>query len=185
MKKCLLFVILISCSLISFSQNWTYKDAGNAFDGKYKTSFIKGSGEEFPYNTPMLCINKFESQDRVNFYIGNAGFFNSDYSKANVYLSFNNEPNIIYESKNHNYSNDGSMIFLWDFTYQSDNKIYTVKKTEIIKKLMTAEYLDVRVSTQNGKNDLRFSLKGSTKAINFVISEVLWDRLKDLDNIRR
>ena len=54
MKKLLL--ILIALPLIGFGQTWTFKDGGNAFDGKYKTAFIRGDGQEFPYNNPILCV---------------------------------------------------------------------------------------------------------------------------------
>ena len=168
MKKLLL--ILIALPLIGFGQTWTFKDGGNAFDGKYKTAFIRGDGQEFPYNNPILCVNKFESQDKVNFYIGDAGYFDSDYSSAIVYFSFSNEEGVIYVSKNHNYSNDGSNIHLWDFMLKSNNSV-EFKKKDIIKKLTDAKYVDIRISTQSSKNDLRFSLNGSTKAIKFVIPE--------------
>ena len=60
-----------------------------------------------------------------------------------------------------------------------------LKPIDIIDKLTLANKVTVRMSDDYGSNDIVFSLSGSSKAINFVISEVLWDRLKDLDNIRR
>ena len=53
---------------------------------------------------------------------------------------------------------------------KSNNSV-EFKKKDIIKKLTDAKYVDIRISTQSSKNDLRFSLNGSTKAIKFVIPE--------------
>ena len=40
--------------MIGFGQTWQYSEDGNAFDGKYKIAIIKGSGNNYPYNTPSL-----------------------------------------------------------------------------------------------------------------------------------
>jgi len=53
---------------MSFGQSWKSSEGGNAFDGKYKTSSVKGKGDNFPYNSPTMVINKFEGED-LNFYI--------------------------------------------------------------------------------------------------------------------
>ena len=56
----IILTLTLLFSLSSLSQNWKYEDGGSAFDGKYKTAYIQGTGNKFPYKTPSLIINKFE-----------------------------------------------------------------------------------------------------------------------------
>ena len=73
MRKIILFTILL-CQVTISAQSWSFKSGGNAFDGKYKTSSIKGKGTDFPYNNPLLVINLFK-EESLNFYIAEAGYF--------------------------------------------------------------------------------------------------------------
>ena len=40
--------------MIGFGQSWRYSSQGNDFDGKYRTSSIVGTGNDYPYNSPRL-----------------------------------------------------------------------------------------------------------------------------------
>ena len=164
MKEIILFFILLF-QVNLFSQSWNYKSGGNAFDGKYKTSSIKGKGTDFPYNNPLLVINLFNEQS-LNFYIDNSGYF-QDLDKTEILLSLDTEKNIIYECDYFSKSNDSKTIFLNSFiNKQSEKKFSTLN---FIDKLKKANKLYVRIRDNYGKNDLIFSLKGSSKAIDFVI----------------
>jgi hypothetical protein len=166
--KNILSILLVSLllPLMSFSQNWQYKAGGSAFDGKYKTSYVQGVGNKFPYNKPLLTINKFDNQDEINFYISGAGYFQEG-TNTSIRWVFNNEPGIIYSTYSFSYSSDGQMLFLTEFNDpNSDNKI---SKYEFINKLKNASKVSVRTSDNYGSNDIVFSLNGSTKAINSVI----------------
>lgn len=170
MKKFLLFILLFP--LVCYSQTWKYQSGGSDFDGKYKSAYITGVGNEFPYNKPIMAINKFDKNDGFNFYISDAG-----YSQEGIGLSvlfvFSNEPDTVYSTYDFSISNDGKTIFLKEFNDpNSDTKISQV---EFIKKLQDASKVSVRVKDNYSQNDLVFSLSGSTNAINYVIP--------DLDNL--
>jgi hypothetical protein len=166
MKKIVLILILINTTYL-FAQNWEFKSGGNVFDGKYKTSSIKGNGTEFPYNNPVLVINLFK-EESLNFYIADAGYF-QDLSETEVLWIFNNEPNTIYKSISSSKSDDSKTIFFDDFINSNTNK--NLSRIEFIEKLKTAYKVNVRIKDNYGKNDLSFSLKGSTKAIDYVVSK--------------
>ena len=61
MKKIIFIAILLRQIMVS-AQNWSFESGGNVFDGKYKTSSIKGKGTDFPYNNPLLVINLFKNE---------------------------------------------------------------------------------------------------------------------------
>jgi hypothetical protein len=161
MKKLLL--ILLCLPLIGFGQSWRYSGGGNDFDGKYRTSSIVGTGDDYPYNSPRLVINYFEESNQINFYISDAGYFPSS-SNTEVMLSFNNEKGIIYNSLSLGYSSDSKSVFL-DGNFSPNY----LSQFEIFQKLMDASYVNVRIKNDYGQNDMRFSLSGSTKAIKYVI----------------
>ncbi len=168
MKK-LLFTFALLAGICVNAQTWGYTSGDSDFDGKYKTSYVRGSGSEFPYNEPSLAINKFENSNSVNFYISGAGYFQED-TDVRILWVFDNEPGVIYSTYDFSYSTDGKILFLTEFNDpNSDNKI---SKYEFIKKLKLASKVSVRTSDDYGSNDLSFSLSGSAKAIDFVLPDM-------------
>ena len=164
MKKLLL--ILLCFPMIGFGQGWQYKEGSNVFDGAYRTSFVEGIGSDYPYNAPLLCINKFDLSDDFNFYISRSGYFQEE-SDINIEWVFDSEPNILYSISAFSISPDRKILFLEEFT--NPKKDHTIKKIEIIEKLQKGNKVNIRISNKYGSNDLVFSLKGSTKAINFAL----------------
>jgi len=180
MKKLLLFTLLFP--LVCHSQTWQYQSGGSDFDGKYKSAYITGVGNEFPYNKPIMAINKFDKNDGFNFYISDAGY-SQEGTGLSVLFVFSNEPDTVYSTYDFSISNDGKTIFLKEFNDpNSDTKISQV---EFIKKLQDASKVSVRVKDNFGKNDLVFSLSGSTKAINFVIPEEERNKMLEIVNLER
>ena len=167
MKKYLLCIVLFSISSIIEAQSWNYKTSGNDFDGKYKIASINGSGNNYPYNKPSLVVNYFEKDDSFNFYINGSGY-NSSSSDVEVLWVFSNEKDVIYESRYRTLSADGKSIFFHEFYSPKSDEIISVY--EFINKLKAASYVSLRVNGKYDKNDIKFSLSGSTKAINHVIS---------------
>ena len=167
MKK--LFVILLFIPLISFGQTWKYSSKGNAFDGKYKMAYVDGLGGEFPYNDPYLALTKYENKKNIDIYISDAGSYDSDQS-VSLYLIFDNEPDVKYQAFGLSFSADKSAIF-FDFintSYASSPS--NLDKIDIIEKLKKAAKLYVRIEDEYyGQKDLTFSLRGSAKALNFLI----------------
>ena len=167
MKKLLLLAILFLCTQTNIkAQSWKYENGGSNFDGKYKTSFVKGSGSKFPYNDPILAINKYDKNSTSNFFISSAGYFQEG-TGVKILWVFNTEPDIIYSTYSWSYSSDGKTLFFEKFNDpNSDNKI---SKYEFMEKLKSDSRVSVRISNKFGTNDLVFSLSGSTKAIDFVL----------------
>tara|TARA_B110000259_G_C13976309_1_gene386862 strand:- start:197 stop:1375 length:1179 start_codon:yes stop_codon:yes gene_type:complete len=160
---------LIFIPVMLFSQSWKYKSGGSDFDGKYKTSYVQGSGNEFPYESPLMAINKFDRKDGFNFYISGAGYSQED-TGLTVLWVFNNEPDTIYSSYGFSISSDGKIIFFEEFT--NSNSEDKISSAEFINKLKSASKVSVRVKDKFSSNDLVFSLSGSTKAINFVLPDL-------------
>jgi len=182
MKKLLFLSILFLYTQTNVSaQSWKYENGGDVFDGKYKTSFVKGTGSNYPYNKPFLAINKYDNSPAVNFYISSAGYFQEDTSLKILWV-FNTEPDVIYSTYDWSYSSDGKTIFLREFNDpKSDNKI---SKYEFMKKLKSASKVSARISDKYGTNTLTFSLSGSTKAIDFVLPN-LKDLISDVESERQ
>lgn len=182
MKKLLFLSILFLYTQTNIkAQSWKYENGGDAFDGKYKTSFVKGSGSKFPYNDPILAINKYDNSPAVNFYISSAGYFQENTSVKILWV-FNTEPDVIYSTYDWSYSSDGKTLFFVKFNDpNSDNKI---SKYEFMEKLKSASRVSVRISNKYGTNTLTFSLSGSTKAIDFVLPN-LNDLISDVESKRK
>lgn len=178
MKNLIIIFTLFAFTLQSNSQSWKKSSGGDAFDGKYRTSSVRGSGGDFPYENPTLVVNKFDSGS-LNFYISGAGYWQSG-TGVSVRWVFSNEPNTIYSTYDFSFSSDGKIIFLEEFNNPVNDAIKLSKK-EFIKKLQVASNVQVRIENDYGSNSMRFSLSGSTNAINFVLPNLA----KDLEDIEK
>lgn len=163
--KNLLLTLTLLFSFTSFAQAWKYSEGGDAFDGKYKTSSVKGVGTKYPYTSPTLVINKFEGKD-INFYISNGGFF-QEKTGISVLWVFDNEPDTRYSIYDYSISSDGKILFFTEFN--NPNGSGKLTPVDIIEKITLAKKVTVRMKDDYGSNDIVFSLSGSTKAVNFVI----------------
>ena len=179
MKYLIFFLTLFSINIIS-AQSWSYESGGNVFDGKYKTASVQGRGTDSPYYKPLLVINLF-NENSLNFYVSSAGYF-SQSSDVEILWIFNNEPDIIYTTDDYSISKDGKIIFFSSFKNTiTGDKLF---KLEYFEKLKSAGKVDVRIKNDYGKNDIVFSLSGSTKALDYVISKKYKDKIKaDEDRI--
>jgi len=157
--------------MIGFGQSWKYSSGGDVFDGEYRTSSVIGSGTDYRYETPSLVINYFERSKKINLYISNAGYFSTN-TNTEVLLSFNNESDNIYSA--YYIIEDGESVFIGsEFELEGSDEYFS--QLEILKKLMVASYVKIRIQNDYSKNDMNFSLRGSTKAIKYVIPD--FDRL--------
>tara|TARA_B000000475_G_scaffold272038_1_gene271617 strand:+ start:40 stop:1311 length:1272 start_codon:yes stop_codon:yes gene_type:complete len=163
--KNILFTLALLISFNSFGQTWKYSEGTSAFDGKYKTSIVTGAGNNFPYNNPSLVINQFEGES-INFYISDGGFF-QEKTGIKVLWVFDNEPDRLYSTYDYSISSDGKILFFTEFNNPDGSG--KLKPVDIIEKLTLANKVTVRISDDYSSNDIVFSLRGSTKAINFVI----------------
>jgi hypothetical protein len=165
MKKIIFLTFLLSS--ISIYSQWTYKSGKSDFDGGYKTSSVYGSGGKFPYNKPLLVVNKFK-ESSLNIYISNAGY--SGCSNNVISLKFNGDEKI-YKT---DYSSSGSNNDSWFLS-----SFYELEDFELLEKMMKHSYMSARLKSSCGYSDYKFSLGGSTKAINFVVGKNWIQQKKD------
>jgi hypothetical protein len=176
MKKLLLILLTLNVSV--FAQVWDFEEGGNSFDGKYKTASIRGIGSNYPYDNPFLVINKFDNDANFNFYISDAGYFREDQGLKILWV-IDSKSDTLYKSYDWSYSTDNKTLFFKEFIdpkgeseYLRYDKYFYLQKIEFVQKLKNASKLEVRITNDFGKNDIVFSLKGSKKAIEFVLDSV-------------
>lgn len=175
LKKIVVLILFLNF-IKTYSQNWHYESGTDSFDGNYRTSYVIGKGD-FPYNTPELCINVYNEKD-LNFYISSSGYYPTE-NDIKVMLQFNNEPNIIYTSNFVSLSKDKETIFLVSFKNELDS---TYNKHQIIKKLKKGSSLNLRIVTDFGDKNIYFSLKNSSKSIDFIYSNKYLTYLEQQEN---
>jgi len=164
MKKYITLTLLfISTSL--FCQ-WSYESGKTDFDGKYKTSSVRGKGGEYPYQNPLFVINKFDGNG-VNFYITDAGY--SGCSSKKIFLKFEGDEEI-YETENVIAGRNKDSWFIDEIKSLSDG--------QFVSKLKKHSFLSVRLKSSCGQTDYRFTLKGSTAALNYVLGKE-WERVQE------
>lgn len=178
MNKIVYLLLPLLFSSLSIAQ-WRYLEQGNEFDGKIRVATVVGSGTDYPYNKPKLVLNYFVKDERFNLYIDDSGYF-VDF--ADVTMIFDKEPSVFYMAYNQSISADNKTIFIDEF-YINDDVENRIGFFEVLEKLKLNNRLSVRVENKYGKNDIRFNLSGSTKAINLVSSDVVEKRNKKLKEI--
>ncbi len=167
MKRIIFILAITITTNFIYSQSWKYESGENPFDGKYRTASVLGKGTNFPFQTPSLVINVFNLES-INFYIANAGVYES-LSGIEVLWAFSSEPKTIYKSYGFSKSNDGKILFFDNF--KGLNSKNYINKLDFIEKLKLGNKVDIRIKNKYGKNDMSFSLTGSNKSINYVISQ--------------
>ena len=156
---CTLFLVI---PLYVSSQTWEFKNAYNDFDGAFKVaSQIASIGTNSIYK-PRLVINSVNDGLTTNFYITDYGLVFDDLS---VWLKFDND-DILYYART-TLSDDGKTIFIRD-ARDEDDVIFS--KVELFSKLQSASRVSIRIRDKYDSDDYRFSLNGSSKAINQVIN---------------
>ena len=127
MKKVLLVVLVLVLGINSMSgQRWESSSNNDDFSGKFRAASVVGSGTEFPYNDPMIVINKFDARDGINFYLNGSGYWTSG-TNVSIFWKFNNDDDI-YISYSFSHSNDGSTVFFDEFKNNKKEYIETIVK---------------------------------------------------------
>ena len=157
MKKFFTILLVVLSFNITYSQSWKYKTFNSDFDGSYKLARVYGTGGEFPYKNPDLVVIRY-STGSVNIYISDAGYSGCD--NKNVSFKFNNDEKIYTTSSVGGGANNDS----W-FIYSMED----ISRNELLEKFTKHNYVSVRLSQDCGLKDYRFSLSGSTKALNYVL----------------
>ena len=164
MKKILL--ILLCLPMVGFGQEWTYYLGGNDFDGKYREAYVIGKGDDSPYNKPHLYLNNFYQEGSINFYLWNSGYYKRETGTV-VLLSFGEGK--VYVCNDLGFSKNGSSVFINGCYDRKTLDNYS--RLEILEKFINSSYVNIRIENEHGKNTMKFSLKGSSKAIKYVLPD--------------
>jgi hypothetical protein len=162
-KYILTIAIFLIFIIPSHAQKWTYKLSGNEFDGQYKTAKVIGSGGNFPYQSPSLVINYFVRDNNLNIYLANAGYAGCD--EKSMVVKFNNDEKLYAMNASTNSDND-----LW---FIDDNYYSDLTNINLLQKLKEHSFVFFRIKSKCGQTDYKFSLSGSTKAINYVAANYI------------
>ena len=154
MKK-LLFILLFTS--ISYSQSWKYNTFESDFDGSYKLARVYGTGGEFPYKNPDLVVLRY-STGSINIYISGAGYSGCDNKK--VKFKFNNDDEIYTTSSVGGGINNDSWFI---------NSMNDISEIQLLEKFTKHNSVSVRLISNCSSKDYKFSLSGSTKALDNVL----------------
>lgn len=152
---------------VSFSQ-MKYTEGGNKFDGTYKVASVFGTGTDYPYNDPILVINRFDNGSE-NFYIGEAGYWQDDTGiKIRFYFDDSDTIYSVYDWSN---SSDSKKIFFNSF---NDPNIRggRLSNYEIMDLMRNSSKVTFRIENDYSRNNLVFDLQGSSTAINKVYPDL-------------
>jgi hypothetical protein len=173
MKNASLILLLI-IPISVFSQ-WRTFQKNDAFDGILRYSNVVGKGYDRTYDDPTLILRKYEKENSYDLIINNAGYFTTN-SKNNILIKFDDE-DIFYVTKG-TPSIDRDGIFIDRRIYKEKNGGIQISRTQLLQKMMEGSKLTVRIKTDYKTYDMRFTLSGSTKAINYVLPEINEEILK-------
>ena len=160
-KYSLLILFLFGITSNIFAQTWQTKSKIDDFNGKLKIASAQGTGNEFPYQEPIFVINYWKKLDRLNIYIVKAGYAGCD--NKTIYLKFPEDENIYWCSGRTDKKQDA--WYLDEYLWKNERGGDRVSAFELLKKYSS---VTVRLDSDCDTKDFKFSLSGSTKAIEFV-----------------
>lgn len=154
---------------VTFGQ-WDFEESGNNFDGIVKMASVRGAGSAQYYRYPSLVINNFiNAASGINFYLNNTGYY-QERTGVGVEFYFDNQTKV-YEVSNLSISGDGNSLFMNSFT-ERNKPFPEITKIEMIGMFKKYSQVTFRVSDRFGSSTVKFSLSGSTSAINKAIPDI-------------
>jgi len=166
MKNILLLFAIFALNN-TLAQSWKYLTKTDELGVEYQSAYSNGSGSEYPYHNPKLSVD-IKDNDSLTFHLTEIGYFQNTKNLSITWM-FNKNPEEQYKTLDFELSEDGETIYLHVFEHEKSKDI--VNMLDFIEKLKTGNRIDVKIEEKYGKNDLIFSLSGSTKALSSVISE--------------
>lgn len=147
--------------LFTFNVNaqWKYSESESDFDGKYRMARVEGTGNEFPYNSPLLTITLWD-EENFNLYLSGIGYLGCD--KNLLIFKFNGDEELYY-SNGVAVGKNEKALYIGDFT--------GIQRSEFIELLKKHSSVSVRFDNECSQRDFKFTLSGSTKALNFVLKD--------------
>lgn len=165
--KNLLLMLLLSITFNVNAQKWFYNNGGNDFDGKCKFAKVRGEGGKFPYTDPYIEIVYWENSRILRIAIDDAGY--SAATNPNVFFKFNGDATIYRIGVLG--STESSNWYLRDWGTEDD----FITSEELLHKFKSHNTVAIRLQNDFKTIDLKFNLSGSSKAINFVIDNTVYN----------
>ncbi len=162
MQKGIQVLLVILLNINPCIGQWNFGTKGNDFDGKYKYAYVTGSSNDRIYDSPTLHINYFTGKEKWNIYLSGIGYLGCD-------------------SKNIKYTFDGGKVenvSSWNLSTDQDRESLFLNDMgdplSFIERIKKGRKLSVRYSSDcETKMDVTFSLTGSAKAVEYVLSDVI------------
>lgn len=171
MKKTLLILTAI-LAFNSVNAQWYYKTKKSDFSNDYKIAYTLGTGNNYPYNDVSLFIRNTSGSDgiaeSVDVFIAGFGYFSS-YSSDEHEVKISIDSGEVYTSLDLSVSTDNDTLFLGDFVNESGD---TFSIEFILKLMKEGSKMSIRTFNGSSFNTAKFSLSGSTKAINFTYPDL-------------
>lgn len=151
------FLLLINTTIQA--QKWEFQSYEDDFGREVVAASVQGTGLP-PYNSPFFIFNVVDGE--LNIYIANAGYAGCD--NQEVFIKFDKEKTI-YPFSAYTNKNKESWFLEMVGRYSRGINLY-----EFVDKIKTNNNIVVRLESDCGFKDFKFSLNGSTAAIDKVIS---------------
>ena len=170
MKKVILLLAVVFSVNVS-AQSWSYRSGGNVFDGEYKVASVKGTGNDYPYDSPTLYVRIMADGD-LDIFINGVGYVTDE---TILTIAFDGE--VKYRDNGALPSGDNEAVFI---------SFSDVKTSELIEDMKSASTMSVRFSASHGgKNDMKFSLSGSTRALQQTLGSDYTESVRQVDSLGR
>jgi len=181
MKKLLFLLVFIP--LVSFGQQWTFNEAGNAFDG-----FVRVAGLDLIDNSSYLVVINTAEEIKLKWGIGGENlmdklklaFLAKGISNPNsLKMSFDSERKV-YDVDFY-FNQEISIAYLNEAYSNNYSKLYN--KFSIIDLFKKHNKVNFRISNGDNKIDFTYPLTGFTKAVNKAVLYNNSDRDEELNTI--
>ena len=164
MKRTLLFLAIISITYSMHAQ-WKYQEINNPFDGVTRKVYIKGKAISSSSYNPTLVITKSFKTNTIDIQIKNA-------DKLDIIL---NPPSIIFKVDGGDDSIDYQYASKYHYnSFELKEGTWTIPNrnfNQLLELIKNNYKLYVRLGGMYWINDYQFSLKGSAKAIQYLMGE--------------
>ena len=165
--RSLLLTMCVALGMSATAQTWVYNKGGNDFDGNYRTAQVRGKGNDYPYTSPAIYVNKFDNGD-INLYISGLGYVTDDFV---LYFVFDGERTYKSASYLGELSKNSSSDVVFIKGASNSETLLPVTRAVLLDEIQKSSRMSVRFKTDYAKNDMSFPLSGSTKALNFVLGD--------------
>ena len=165
MKRTLLFLAIFSITYSMHAQ-WKYKEINNPFDGVTRKVYIKGKAISSSSYNPTLVITKSFKKNTIDIQIKDANKLDRTFPMVPgvLFKVDGGDDEIYFESEN---EYDHNTFELKEGTWTIPDK----KINQLLELIKNNYKLYVRLFNYSKLDDYEFSLKGSAKAIQYLMGK--------------